>query len=85
MAQSVADPPIAVAEIDELRLLTIAEVAQLLRVSRETIRRLEGRGDLVPIRVLPNRPRYRPADIRAYLDRLAARRSTATPEAPDQT
>lgn len=50
------------------RLLTIADVRELLQVSRSTVYELIKRGDLVPIRV-GERLRFSPADIRAYLER----------------
>lgn len=49
-------------------LLSINEVARLLRISRPTVYALIRRGELVPIRV-GERSRFEPADIRAYLER----------------
>ena len=50
------------------RLLTIADLSDLLRVSRSTIYELIRRGELVPIRV-SERIRFSPEDIDAYVER----------------
>jgi excisionase family DNA binding protein len=50
------------------RLLTINEVASLLRVSRGSIYRLIASSDLTPIRV-GRRARFSLSDVREYLDR----------------
>ena len=53
---------------DEIsRLLTVAEVAVVMRVSRMTVYRLIRRGDLQAIRVGRNY-RVREADLSSYLD-----------------
>ena len=49
-------------------LLTQADVADLLQVSRWTVTRLIRRGELRGVRV-GERLRFRPADIDAYLER----------------
>ncbi|MEX2393678.1 MAG: helix-turn-helix domain-containing protein, partial [Actinomycetota bacterium] len=49
------------------RLLTVAEVAVVMRVSRMTVYRLIRRGDLQAIRVGRNY-RVREADLSSYLD-----------------
>ena len=48
-------------------LLTVREVCELLAISKQTLYRLLGRGDLVAIRVSQS-PRFRPSEITAYLD-----------------
>jgi excisionase family DNA binding protein len=56
-------------ESDRLdNLLTIADVARLLGISRGYVYELMRDGELVAIRV-GRRARFDPADIRAYLDR----------------
>jgi len=49
-------------------LLTIADVARLLGVSRGSVYSLMRNGELSPIRV-GQRARFEPADIRAFIDR----------------
>jgi|GEM_PF-6652583 len=49
-------------------LLSVAETARLLRVSRQTLREMERRGELLPCR-LGRRVLYRRSDINAALDR----------------
>jgi excisionase family DNA binding protein len=49
-------------------LLTIADVARLLGISRGSVYVLMRKGELVPIRV-GQRARFEPTDVRAYLDR----------------
>jgi excisionase family DNA binding protein len=49
-------------------LLTINDVARVLRITRASVYGLIRKGELVPIRV-GQRARFEPADIRAYLDR----------------
>jgi excisionase family DNA binding protein len=49
-------------------LLTIADVARLLGISRGSVYGLMRAGELVPIRV-GQRARFEPADVRAYLER----------------
>jgi excisionase family DNA binding protein len=50
------------------RLLTIADVARLLGISRGSVYALIRSGELVPIRV-GERARFEAADVRAYLVR----------------
>jgi len=50
------------------QLLTIANVARLLGISRGSVYGLMKSGELVPIRV-GARARFEPADVRAYLER----------------
>ncbi len=50
------------------RLLTIADVAQVLGVSRGSVYSLIRAGELVPIRV-GERARFEPAGVRSYLER----------------
>jgi excisionase family DNA binding protein len=52
------------------RLLTVAEVAQVMRVSRMTVYRLIRRGQLKAIRVGRNY-RVRENDLNAYLEEQA--------------
>ena len=52
------------------RLLTQADVADLLQVSRWTLARVIRRGDLVGVRV-GDRLRFRRNDVDAYLERNA--------------
>lgn len=52
------------------RLLTVAEVASVMRVSRMTVYRLIRRGQLKAIRVGRNY-RVREEDLRAYLEASA--------------
>lgn len=49
-------------------LLRIADVCQLLQISRGTVYGLIRRGELVPIRV-GTLVRFSPRDVREYLDR----------------
>ena len=49
------------------RLLTVAEVAEVMRVSRMTVYRLIRRGDLQAVRVGRNY-RVRESDLSSYLD-----------------
>ncbi len=49
-------------------LLTVNEVAALLRVSRFSIYRLVRQGDLVPYRV-GDRMRFRPEEVDGYLEK----------------
>jgi excisionase family DNA binding protein len=49
-------------------LMTVRGVTDVLGVSRQTVYRLIRAGELVPIRVSQS-PRFRPADIEAYLER----------------
>lgn len=49
-------------------LLTIAEVARLLGISRGSVYSLMRNGELSPIRV-GQRARFEPRDIRAFIDR----------------
>jgi excisionase family DNA binding protein len=50
------------------RLLTIADVARVLGISRGSVYGLIRTGELVPIRV-GERARFEPATLRAYLER----------------
>ena len=54
----------------EEALMTIFEVMQWLRSSRMTLWRLERQGKLKPVRI-GSSVRYRPADVRKYLDASA--------------
>ena len=49
-------------------LLTIADVARLLGISRGSVYNLIRNGELSPIRV-GRRARFEPGDIRAFVDR----------------
>jgi excisionase family DNA binding protein len=64
-------PPYAGDRLEEL--LTIANVARLLGVSRWSVYVLMRAGELVPIRV-GERARFEPAAIRAYLERHRERK-----------
>jgi excisionase family DNA binding protein len=50
---------------DPDELLTIAEAAAILKVHRDTLRRLEKRGQLAALRLPSGHRRYRRADIEA--------------------
>jgi excisionase family DNA binding protein len=64
-------PPYAGDRLEEL--LTIANVARLLGVSRWSVYELMRAGELVPIRV-GERARFEPAAICAYLERHRERK-----------
>lgn len=49
-------------------LLTVANVCELLAVSKQTLYRLLRAGELTPSRV-GDRLRFEPNDVRAYLER----------------
>jgi len=49
-------------------LLTVDETAEYLRVDRSTVYRLEREGELRSVRV-GRRRRFRPDDLRVYLER----------------
>lgn len=51
-------------------LWTIKETAEALQISERTLHDLRKRGGLSPVR-LGRSVRYRPADVEAYIDRLA--------------
>jgi excisionase family DNA binding protein len=53
------------------QLLTIADVARLLGISRGSVYALIRSGELVPIRV-GERSRFQPVDVRGYLERHRA-------------
>jgi excisionase family DNA binding protein len=53
------------------RLLTTREAADYLRVSTRTLFSLSARGELPAVRI-GRAVRYRPADLAAYVERLAA-------------
>lgn len=55
-------------------LLTTAEVASHLGVSRQTIWRLICRGDLRVVKVGPRGNRFRRADVEAFLKRKESKR-----------
>jgi excisionase family DNA binding protein len=68
-----ADEPWGTGEIPQMmvsRLLTVAEVAQVMRVSRMTVYRLIRRGQLKAIRVGRNY-RVRENDLNSYLEEQA--------------
>ena len=56
-------------------LLPPADVAQMLKVSRRTIRRLVAAGDLEEILVAPKSPRITPKSLAAHLARQRGRSS----------
>ena len=56
--------------MDDLQLLTIADVARLFRVSRSTLLRILARGEIQTVRV-GARVRVRRGDAEAYLVRAA--------------
>jgi len=59
-------------------LLTARDVARWLRISERSVWRWTARGILPPpVRPLPHTTRWRVADGRAYLDRLAPRQPVA--------
>jgi excisionase family DNA binding protein len=49
-------------------LLTIADVARVLRITRGSVYSLMRSGELHPVRV-GERARFEPTDVRAYLER----------------
>ena len=49
-------------------LLTVGGVCELLNVSRQTLYRVIGAGELIPIRVSKS-PRFAPDEVRRYLER----------------
>jgi excisionase family DNA binding protein len=54
----------------EMRLLDTTEVAEMMRVSTQTIRRWSRRGEFIaPIRVGPRRHLYREVDVEAFIRR----------------
>jgi predicted DNA-binding transcriptional regulator AlpA len=56
-------------------LLTVEDLADVLHVSRRTIFRLRSRGALpAPVELSTNIVRWRPADVREFLDRLRRRK-----------
>ena len=55
---------------DDLRLMTMQEVADLLQLSPMTIRRRVDDGDLRCVKI-GNRRRFRRSDIHAFTQRLA--------------
>jgi excisionase family DNA binding protein len=61
------------------RLLTISDLARLLRVSRGSVYSLIRRGELVPVRV-GERARFIPAEVRMYLDRRRDQKRAAATE-----
>jgi excisionase family DNA binding protein len=66
MSAHVQTPPY---DADRLAdLLTIADVARLLGISRGSVYGLMRSGELLPIRV-GQRARFEPADVRDYLER----------------
>jgi excisionase family DNA binding protein len=57
----------------EERLLTIKEVAELLRVAEATVYRLVKRGDLPAIKPSAKITRFRKSDIEAFLNKYTTR------------
>jgi len=57
---------------EEDRLLSPAEAAAALKVHRNTLARLEGRGDLTALRTLGGHRRYREAEVEALREKRAA-------------
>jgi excisionase family DNA binding protein len=72
MSAHLQTPPYAGDRLE--RLLTIADIARVLAISRGSVYALVRAGDLVPIRV-GERARFDPADVRAYLERNRAERA----------
>jgi excisionase family DNA binding protein len=66
MSAHVETPEYASTRLEQL--LTIADVARLLGISRGSVYALIRSGELVPIRV-GERARFEAADVRAYLER----------------
>ena len=58
------------------RLLTIAQTAKVLKVSRSAIYALMNRGDLNFVRVLENRRRVLWVDLQEYIQRNRVTRET---------
>jgi excisionase family DNA binding protein len=54
---------------EPVRLLTRAQVADILRVSDRTLANLLRAGDIPFVRVGVTLQRFRPADVEAYLER----------------
>jgi predicted DNA-binding transcriptional regulator AlpA len=56
-------------------LLTVADLADLLHVSKRSVFRLRSQGALpAPVELSSNIIRWRPSDICAYIDRLRTRK-----------
>jgi excisionase family DNA binding protein len=66
MSEQLVTPIYAADQLEQL--LTIADVARVLGISRGSVYTLMRSGELVPIRV-GERARFEPADVRAYLER----------------
>lgn len=58
-------------------LLTAADVALLLKVARRTVYQLHREGELASVNI-GAAVRFRPADVRAYVERLARPSATVT-------
>jgi excisionase family DNA binding protein len=54
--------------VTALPLLGPREVSRLLGVSLATVKRLTGAGELPHVRVSRRRPRYRPEDVRWFIE-----------------
>ena len=70
--QPSADDPDTGDGDDMHRLLDASEVALRLHVSERQVRRLRTEGQLPALRIGGRAVRYRPADVEALVDRLAA-------------
>ena len=81
MIETVNTPHAGAAQLDACRLLAVGQLSELLGLSERTIWHMAalsaaGIGDDFPqpIRVGPRLKRWRLADVRKYLDRLAGER-----------
>jgi len=56
---------------EELRMFTVREVAEILRVSPRTVRRLIKRGEIKAVRVSRRLVRIPVGELRAYIARVS--------------
>lgn len=66
-------------------LLGPREVSELLRISLSTVRRLTAAGQLPHVRVSDRRPRYRAADIAAFIAERSMHRDSENDDGADGT
>lgn len=69
-----ADPQVAAGDLKPAEFTTQAEICRRLGISDETWRTWRKRGLTPPQVPLPGRPRWRTADINAWLDDRSGRR-----------
>jgi excisionase family DNA binding protein len=66
------------------QFLTVAEIAELLKLNQQTIRNMIDRGDLPAIRVGARRVRIRRADLEHFLEQGQTYPSQPAAKAPGQ-